>query len=708
MRKLFENLIQRLAVGRNLVPRTQVVERLDQQAELRSDTVLRRKRSSVKLLVAICCAVIPAGFIGIEIKRLVSPDDDLYSNGDFYNLTKENVLWDVYYGGAETCGKLDCHLTSNFPPSRFTKQMVLPAREFPLVGYRPGDLIYLRAKIKIPEKVLARNAAIAFHSLYVWAERYEVYVDEVLLDEGAAETLNVTIPRRMVPSTGEISVAVKIDPGRLPYQGIAHRKDLLIGDKQKLRLTSWRSVELTTTFWLWFLIPKLTFCFIFAILYIFLAQNRELFSFIIYILMSSFSIFIESAYADSIRAIGVNSALAAPLVLAVSDLFLILFFHDFYRRQSKAFFGLLRAALIGMPIVATIAVIALPGKSAVNTFLALELFFRAAAALYGIYCSLVTGLYLHRSGRSNPRKIIALILFLVMTVSLVPVTLETMRVVADILNMNFGGFPFIQAFDLVLFAVLASITAYEFGMTATLKQQIEKDLRIMEERLELGRSVQNLLLPAEREGESSGARYQFFLESAQTMAGDWFFVWEAKPGETRLFMGDVTGKGPQAALAVAAIISSLSGCQEENLSVEDAIDRLNRRIHGLFKGKVLTVMNVTVIQEGRRVDLYNCGSIGWVVRQGDRYLYVTAPGSQIGSSPGISIRKRSVALAPGETIVTFTDGILEGSRALKKLISGLSEAHGLKNGADHFAVAVEAGRDSVQADDRTLLFVQAA
>jgi hypothetical protein len=564
----------------------------------------------------------------------------------------------------------------------------------------------VRTTIIVPNEVLTRDEPIVFHSLYIWAKHYEFYVNGSILDEGKAETLNITIPKRLIPPSGSLNIAVKIDPGNLPYQGIAHRKDLLIGDKDQLKRTSWSSVELTTTYWLWFLIPKLTFCFIFAILYIFLAQNRELFSFILYIFLSSISLFIESAYADGLKNLGVNSALAAPLLLCFSDLFLILFFHDFYRRDGKTFYHKLKRVMSWFAVLALAIIILLPSKSAVNAVLAFEIIFRAGATLYGLYCSLFTILLLQRSGKSPSRKTIASILFTVLMISIIPVTFEGIRVVADILNLNIGGFPYMQAFDLILFAVLSSITAHEFGMTATVKQQIESELKVMEERMELGRSVQNLLLPQETEGSSFRSKFEFFFESAQTMAGDWYYIWEPTPGETRLFIGDVTGKGPQAALAVSAIISVLAGCKEEGFSVEQTICTLNRRIHTIFNRKVFSVMNVTVLHGNKDVDLYNLGTGGWIVRRNGIFDLVTVQGSQIGIDSEIQVRKTSLKMEPGDIAFTFTDGVLEGSRALKKLISGMTDNQTLVSGNDYFKYAVGIGEKYVHFDDKTMLFVK--
>jgi serine phosphatase RsbU (regulator of sigma subunit) len=168
----------------------------------------------------------------------------------------------------------------------------------------------------------------------------------------------------------------------------------------------------------------------------------------------------------------------------------------------------------------------------------------------------------------------------------------------------------------------------------------------------------------------------------------------------------VTGKGPQAALTVSAVISALAGCKDDKLTIEDTIRVLNRRLFSLFKGKVLTVMNVTVLKAERQVDCYNFGSVGWVVGQKGSFKLATLKGSQIGLNPEIEINKMTINCEKDDTLFTFTDGIVEGSRGLKKLITGLKENKNLKTGKEFFDFAVETGRKYVHLDDRALLFVK--
>ncbi len=671
-----------------------------------------RRRGKFSLLVASLCILFPVLFIGGQIKELLAPSTDIYRDGAFENLTREKLEWDVFYGRSPMCGDIECHLTAGYPDEKFTRRMVLPAREFPLNGYKPGEIIYLRSTLRIPEVLVKTKNSVALHSLYVWARKYEFFVNGVQVDEGEAETMNLTIPGRLIGPDGIVHLALRIDPGNLPYQGVANRKDLLIGDRSTLKATAFKSHELKTTYFLWFLLPRLTFCFIFAFLYVFLAQNRELFSFILYILVSSIGIHLESGYAEWIESWGVNRGILAAIAQSFTEFLLILFIHDFFRMKTPGFFRVFRSAMVIQAVLISVAWLALPAKWTVNLIFALTIAGRTMAVFYGLYASWTTIEYLQRSKKSPARIITAKILFALFVVALAPMFLENRRLLADILDMNFSGFPWTYAFDLVLFAALASITAFDYGNTANAKLRIERDLKDMENRLELARSVQNMLLPAQKKGNSSDILYQFYFESAQTMAGDWYYVWETPDGATRLFVGDVTGKGPQAALAVAAIISALARHREANDSVEATIEALNRHLFKLFGGRVMSTMSVTEIgaaPESGKIILFNCGTPGWITTAGrqpshTRAKYLPLASQQVGTQETVRLCRMEIRLDPGDFIATFTDGCIDGSRATKKCLDKLGvdpppEADFL------YKVMVDAGKETVQSDDRTALVV---
>ncbi len=686
------------------------VQQKRRQTDADDSVFTLRRRGKFSLLVAFICVLFPVAFIGGQIKELLAPSFTIYRDPAFENLTQEGIEWDVFYGQSVMCGNLECHLTADYPSDRYTKKMILPAREFPLNGYKSGQLIYLRTNLKIPQRLLTASNPIALHSLYVWAKKYEFFVNGIEVDEGQAETLNLTIPRRLIGSDGIANLSVKIDPGNLPYQGIANRRDLLIGDRATLNETAFGPRELKTTYYLWFLLPRLTFCFIFAFLYVFLAQNRELFSFILYILVSSLGIHMESGYSEWLESWGVNRGILAPAIQSFTDAFLILFIHDFFRKKVPGFFRGFRLALLAQVTLIIIAWMTLSAKATVNVTFAFTILIRTFAVSYGIYASWTTIQLLKKNKKSPGRIVTSRILLAFFVVALIPMLLENRRLLADVLNLNPSGFPWTFAFDLILFAVLASITAYDYGDTANAKLRVERDLKAMEDRLELGRSVQNMLLPAERNGTSGSLHYNFFFESAQTMAGDWYYVWHALDGSTRLFVGDVTGKGPQAALAVAAIISAITRHHENNDSEDFTITSLNHHLFKLFRGRVMSTMSVTTLggptSEPGTIVLYNCGTPGWVTNIScpTKAKYLPMASQQIGTQENVRMSTMTLRLGAGDFIGTFTDGCIDGSRATKKFIDLISHEKPTDSNLI-YQMMIDAGKETAQSDDRTALVV---
>ncbi|MCX6123266.1 MAG: hypothetical protein NTV34_00720, partial [Proteobacteria bacterium] len=238
-----------------------------------------------------------------------------------------------------------------------------------------------------------------------------------------------------------------------------NRRDLLIGDRATLNETAFKPRELKTTFYLWFLLPRLTFCFIFAFLYVFLAQNRELFSFILYILVSSLGIHMESGYSEWLESWGVNRGILAPAIQSFTDAFLILFIHDFFRKKVPGFFRGFRLALLAQVTLIIIAWMTLSAKATVNVTFAFTILIRTFAVSYGIYASWTTIQLLKKNKKSPGRIVTSRILLAFFVVALIPMLLENQRLLADVLNLNPSVFPWTFAFDLILFAVLASITA---------------------------------------------------------------------------------------------------------------------------------------------------------------------------------------------------------------------------------------------------------
>ena len=68
--------------------------------------------------------------------------------------------------------------------------------------------------------------------------------------------------------------------------------------------------------------------------------------------------------------------------------------------------------------------------------------------------------------------------------------------------------------------------------------------------------------------------------------------------------------------------------------------------------------------------LYNAGSPGWFEfnESSDKGIFLGLRSNPLGVNEDITVATHNLEYVAGTTVFTFTDGYLEGARALKKLI----------------------------------------
>ena len=252
-----------------------------------------------------------------------------------------------------------------------------------------------------------------------------------------------------------------------------------------------------------------------------------------------------------------------------------------------------------------------------------------------------------------------------------------------------------------------------------LKVQIEKDyyseksLRLeqenkkikLEERLNLGKAVQEILLPDEMNMNFSAHFVGMKYESAQEMSGDWLYVWKVSDQEKRIILGDVVGKGPSAAIPVAVIIGILGECEKQKMTVEEAMSRINERLVVLFDKQITTTCAAISIFSDQRVVFYNAGSPGWFLLKSSGTKYIPLRSSSLGLSEDHEVVSSELVVSEEVQAFTFTDGYLEGSRAFKRLLKYLEAQNEVDVDVVHEAL-LTVGEGFRLEDDRSLLAVK--
>ncbi len=236
------------------------------------------------------------------------------------------------------------------------------------------------------------------------------------------------------------------------------------------------------------------------------------------------------------------------------------------------------------------------------------------------------------------------------------------------LDIPEGGGKFDQE-DLDLLMAVASQVSIAVEH-ARLHEQVLKQ-KELEQELLYSRQVLQALLPEGRH-ELGGYPFWQFYEPARFVGGD-YYGWFPLPrpddptgGQQRrwaLAVGDVAGKGMPAALMMSKLSAEVRVVLQSETEAAAAVHRLNRLlcetgIPELF----VTFLLVVVDTLEHWVTVVNAGHPGlWVRRAAGRVEALNAPvlSLPLGVELDETFRAVSTTLEPGDTVVMFTDGVIE-------------------------------------------------
>lgn len=227
-----------------------------------------------------------------------------------------------------------------------------------------------------------------------------------------------------------------------------------------------------------------------------------------------------------------------------------------------------------------------------------------------------------------------------------------------------------------------------------------------ETRLELGRSVRELLLPKELSGTFHEFHYRFDFRPSDALGGDWMYVYDLG-GERRILFGDVAGKGAQAALGVAAIVSFLREAENRRMPVGDTLRFLNRRLLDLFERQLTTTAMAVSLAEDGSVELFNAGGAGFFTMTREGALHLPLASGPLGVSTELEIGHAPIPLDHLDLLMAGTDGVIDGQTGVNAVLDYFDE----QLDVDRSLEVLEAQVLKLQAgvrepDDRTLLVVQ--
>ncbi len=170
--------------------------------------------------------------------------------------------------------------------------------------------------------------------------------------------------------------------------------------------------------------------------------------------------------------------------------------------------------------------------------------------------------------------------------------------------------------------------------------------------------IQQALLPTR---SRAGA---FFDAAAEMMAcrsigGDFFEYMDLPDGRFGFALGDVAGKGPPAALLGALLQGSLAAQSDTASGPAEALSRVNTAlVNRAIESRFVTLFYAVLTPEGE-LTFCNAGHNPPFLVSADGIKRLETGGMPLGLFEGAPLEEETVTMAPGDFVVTFSDGVSE-------------------------------------------------
>ena len=225
----------------------------------------------------------------------------------------------------------------------------------------------------------------------------------------------------------------------------------------------------------------------------------------------------------------------------------------------------------------------------------------------------------------------------------------------EVVHNNTVEFQY-QFFAALLFLLLLSL---ELADKITMKRD-----------LEIAREIQAWLVPSIPPAIPN-AEVAFYTRAQNSVAGDYYDAFyptddASAGGKLMLVMADVAGKSVPAALLMATLQASLRTIASEGLPLSELAIRLNHYAcaHSLGGQRFTTAVLAEYDPGTRRLSYVNAGHNSPVIRRANSSTErLESAALPLGITPEATFPSAEITLQSGDTLVLFTDGVVEAFNA---------------------------------------------
>jgi PAS domain S-box-containing protein len=187
--------------------------------------------------------------------------------------------------------------------------------------------------------------------------------------------------------------------------------------------------------------------------------------------------------------------------------------------------------------------------------------------------------------------------------------------------------------------------------------------RLYQERAHVARALQQSLLPQQLpriEWLEVGARYRAAGEGE--VGGDFYDVFEATDGAVFAAIGDVQGKGPEAAAVTGLARYTIRAAATNQRNPSRILRTLNQAIlnEGTDRFATVSLGRIQVI-DGKAQFAVSCGGhpLPYIIRSSGKVLSAECAGNLLGVFPEPELQDYISELEQGDTVVFYTDGVTD-------------------------------------------------
>ena len=245
--------------------------------------------------------------------------------------------------------------------------------------------------------------------------------------------------------------------------------------------------------------------------------------------------------------------------------------------------------------------------------------------------------------------------------------------------------------------------------------------RLFNERAYIAQTLQESLLPSELPeipGIQAAARFRP-IGGGNEVGGDFYDLFQSGERGWTVVMGDVCGKGPDAAAVTALARYTLRAAAMHERLPSRSLRLLNEALLRQRDDRRFCTVAYAYLESydgGVRIGVASGGHpLPMLLHPDGTVESIGAPGTLLGVLPDPNLEDRSVSLSAGDTLVFYTDGVIEGRGAditfdeegLRRLLAECAGA-----GADAIAARVEEAAFAAQGnnprDDIAVLVLRVA